>query len=50
MSGRQLPVVHILNRLHVTYQPEGGAEKTQLLKNLVEAKFPGNIGELLTQV
>ena len=50
VSGRQLSVVHILYRLHVTYQPGGGAEKTQLLKNLVEAKLPVNIGELLTQV
>ena len=50
VSGRQLSVVHILYRLHVAYQPGGGAEKTQLLKNLVESKFSTSVGELLMQV
>ena len=50
VSGRQLSVVHILYRLHVAYQPGGGAEKTQLLKNLVESKFFTSVGELLMQV
>lgn len=42
--------MHILYRLHVAYQPGGGAEKTQLLKNLVETKFSTNVNELLVQV
>ena len=50
VSGRQLSVVYILYKLHVTYQPGGGAEKTQLLKNLVETKFATQTSELLTQV
>ena len=50
VSGRQLSVVYILYRLHVAYQPGGGAEKTQLLKNLVETKFATGTSELLTQV
>ena len=50
ISGRQLSVVHILYRLHIAYQPGGGAEKTQLLKSLVEAKFTASITDLLTQV
>ena len=37
-------------RRHIAYQPGGGAEKTQLLKNLVEAKFTAGINDLLTQV
>lgn len=49
VSGRQLSVVHIPYRLHIAYQP-GGAEKTQLLKNLVEAKFTASSTALLTQV
>ena len=32
------------------YQPGGGAEKTQLLKNVVETKFATGVPELLTQV
>ena len=50
VSGRQLSVVHILYRLHVAYQPGGGAEKTQLLKSLVETKFATGTADLLTQV
>lgn len=50
VSGRHLTVVNILYKLHVTYQPGGGAEKTQLLKNLVETKFSTQTSELLTQV
>ena len=50
VSGRQLSVVHILYRLHVAYQPGGGAEKTQLLKNLVETRFATGTSDLLTQV
>ena len=50
ISGRQLSVAHILYRLHIAYQPGGGAEKTQLLKSLVEAKFTASITDLLTQV
>ena len=43
-------MVHILYRLHIAYQPGGGAEKTQLLKSLVEAKFTASITDLLTHV
>lgn len=50
VSGRQLSVVRILYRLHVAYQPGSGAEKTQLLKNLVETKFATGTPDLLTQV
>ena len=50
VSARNLSVVQILYKLHVTYQPGGGAEKTQLLKNLVETKFPAGLHDLLTQV
>lgn len=46
VAGRQLSVVRISDHLRVTYQPGGGVEKTQLLKNLVETKFSSGVSDL----
>ncbi|CAK9056938.1 unnamed protein product [Durusdinium trenchii] len=47
IANRKVTTVSILFRLHVLFQPGGGAERTTLLKCLTEVKTSNNIQDLL---
>ena len=47
VAERRLSTVSIMARLFVVYQPGGGAERSALLRSLVEIKTTGSIHEVL---
>ena len=47
VASRRLEAAEVMYKLHCLFQPGGSAERTQILKNLVEPKVSLSIGELL---
>ena len=50
VASRRLEAAEVMYKLHCLFQPGGSAERTQILKNLVEPKVGSSIGELLGSI
>ena len=50
VASRRLEAAEVMYKPHCLFQPGGSAERTQILKNLVEPKVGSSIGELLGSI